>query len=89
MAGASLCDLQRIIPPGSFCRHITRVADFCEEVTVALEDLGVDSSTFSKAGCLISRGLPFLKRGLWKAGPACFSEEEEEKRWTESETVAL
>lgn len=64
--GSPLCDLQELVPVGTFCRHVTRVADCCVELAAALRALGADGSLFEHASDRISHGLPFLKRGVWK-----------------------
>ena len=68
--GAALADLKQLLPVGSFCRHITRVADCCEELAAALRELGADPAAFEAARRSVVRGLPFLRRGGWKAEPA-------------------
>lgn len=65
-SGSSLEELQLLLPVGSFCRHITRVADLCEELSAALAALAVDAGAFAEATDLVTRGLPFAKRGAWK-----------------------
>jgi DEAD/DEAH box helicase len=65
-AGAPLERLRQIVPVGTFCRHVTRVSDFCEEISQALKSLGANPSSFEKASDAISHGMPFLKRGVWK-----------------------
>lgn len=67
--GASLTRLQQLLPVGCFCRHITRVADFCAEASQALKSLGVDPFFFEEAADMITRGMPFAKRGVWKSSP--------------------
>ena len=64
--GANLERLRQLVPVGSFCRHVTRVADFCEETSQALKSLGADPASFDQASKKISHGMPFLKRGVWK-----------------------
>ena len=64
--GSSLEELRQLLPVGSFCRHITRVADLCEELSAASTALAVDASAFAEAVRLVTRGMPFAKRGAWK-----------------------
>jgi len=66
---SSLEELRQLLPVGSFCRHITRVADLCEELSAALKALAVDAGAFEEAARLVTRGLPFAKRGTWKQQP--------------------
>jgi len=66
-SGALLSDLRQLVAVGSFCRHVTRVADFCDEAATGLKALGVDPGPFVAANASVSRGMPFLKRGVWKA----------------------
>ena len=66
---SSLEELRQLLPVGSFCRHITRVADLCEELSTALKALAVDAGAFEEAARLVTRGLPFAKRGTWKQQP--------------------
>jgi len=77
--GAALADLKQLLPVGSFCRHITRVADCCEELAAALRELGADPAAFEAARRSVVRGLPFLRRGGWKAEPADEEEADEEE----------
>jgi len=67
--GAELVDLAAALPVGCFCRHVTRVADACEELAEALRALGAAAGgePFLAAQQQIVRGLPFAKRGAWKA----------------------
>lgn len=64
--GSGLAELQQLLPVGCFCRHVTRVADICEELSVALAALAVDGGAFDEAARAVTRGLPFAKRGVWK-----------------------
>lgn len=64
--GSSLAELQELLPVGSFCRHVTRVADCCRELAVALAQLGASPKAFEAAYQSIARGLPFIRRGGWK-----------------------
>jgi hypothetical protein len=64
--GSSLEELQPLLPVGSFCRHIMRVADLCEELSSAAMALAVDASAFEEAASSVKRGMPFAKRGAWK-----------------------
>lgn len=67
--GSELVDVATIIPVGCFARHVTRVADCCQELAHALRALGADASAavYEEAQARIWRGLPFAKRGAWKA----------------------
>ena len=64
---ASLADLEADVAVGCMCRHLLRTSDCCEEISQALRALGAGSEAFEQAKARISRGLPFLKRGAWKA----------------------
>jgi len=64
---ASLADLEADVAVGCMCRHLLRTSDCCEEISQALRALGARSEAFEEAGARISRGLPFVKRGAWKA----------------------
>lgn len=67
--GAELVELAETVPVGCFTRHVTRVADCCQEITDALRSLGAEkaASAYDLARAQITRGLPFAKRGAWKA----------------------